>query len=90
MIVRHYATIPGSKIHKDLRKSYFLKTSVTGNPDAGNYEKPGFTKLNAIPSFSVGKAKRDVPLPRGPPGPGAYKYINQVGNMNDLHITNSN
>lgn len=49
---------------------------MSGNPDAGNYEKPGFDKLNARPSFSVGKSQRDVPLPRGPPGPGAYNYIN--------------
>ena len=88
-ITQHYSSIPGSKIHKDARKSYFLKTSVSGNPDPGNYEKDGFAKLNKIPQYSFGKSQRDVPLRRGPPGPGAYNYINQVGNMNDCHMINS-
>jgi len=88
-IPQHYSSIPGSKIHKDPRKSYFLKTSVSGNPDPGNYEKDGFTKLNANPKFQFGKEQRDVPLPKGPPGPGTYDYINQVGNNNDCHMTNS-
>jgi len=52
----HYKKIPGSKIHKDPRKSFFLKTSVTGNPDPGNYEKAGFAKLNAVPKYSFGKS----------------------------------
>ncbi len=55
-IQKHYVTIPGSKIHKDQRKSYFLKTSVSGNPDPGNYEKVGFTKVNANPKYSFGKS----------------------------------
>jgi len=75
-IPQHYSSIPGSKIHKDSRKSYFLKTSVSGPQDAGKYEKNGFEKLNANPKFAFGQEKRDVPLPRGPPGPGAYNYIN--------------
>ena len=87
-IDQHYATLSGSKIHKDRRHSYFLKTTVTGNPDAGNYEKSGFAQLNSIPKYSFGKSKRDEALPRGPPGPGAYGFINQVGNDNDFHLTN--
>jgi hypothetical protein len=50
-IQQHYNKIPGSKIHKDSRKSYFLKTSVTGNPEPGVYPKDGFEKLNAKPSY---------------------------------------
>lgn len=49
---------------------------MTGNPDAGNYDKQGFEKLNQVPKYSFGKSQRDVPLSRGPPGPGAYNYIN--------------
>jgi len=90
MIEKHYTTIPGSKIHKDNRKSYFLKTSLSGNPDPGNYEKNGFAKLNAVPQYSFGHEQRDVPLPRGPPGPGQYNFISQVGNNNDCHMMNSN
>ena len=71
----HYKSIPGSKMGKDARKSYFLKTTVSGNPDAGNYNIPGFKKLNGSASYSFGKSKRDEPLPCGPPGPGAYNYI---------------
>ena len=55
-IALHYKSIPGSKINKDKRNSFFLKTSVTGNPDPGNYEKDAFTKLNAIPMYSFGKS----------------------------------
>lgn len=88
-ITQHYKSIPGSKIHKDARLSYFLKTSISGNPDPGNYEKKGFEKLNYYPKYSFGKEQRDVPLPRGPPGPDAYDYINQVGNHNDCHMTNT-
>lgn len=75
-IQQHYSKIPGSKINKDERKSFFLKTSVSGNPDPGNYEKAGFDKLNANPKFAFGKSKRDEPMARGPPGPGQYNYIN--------------
>ncbi len=43
MIHRHYLKIPGSKmLEREQRKSFFLKTTVSGNPDPGNYEKPGF------------------------------------------------
>lgn len=87
-IEQHYKRIPGSKIHKDTRKSFFLKTSVSGNPEPGNYPKAGFEKLNAMPKYSFGKSQRDQALARGPPGPGAYNYINQVGNHNDTHMTN--
>lgn len=75
-IDQHYRSIPGSKIHKDQRKSYFLKTASTGVPAGCNYEKPNFEKLNYFPKYSFGKEQRDVPLPRGPPGPGMYEYIN--------------
>ena len=46
MIQTHYTSIPGSKCGRDNRKSYFLKTSVSGNPEPGNYEKPGFCQIN--------------------------------------------
>ncbi len=42
----HYKTLTGSKMSKDKRKSFFLHTSITGKPDSGLYEKPGFEKLN--------------------------------------------
>jgi hypothetical protein len=35
-----------------------LKTSVSGNPDAGNYEKKGFGKIDDNPQFSFGKSGR--------------------------------
>ena len=55
-IQQHYNKLPGSKIHKDNRLSYFLKTSVSGNPEPGVYEKDGFEKLNAQPKYSIGKS----------------------------------
>ncbi len=86
----HYKKISGSKIGKDGRSSFFLKTSVTGTPDAGNYEKPGFATINANPKFSIGKSLRDLPSEGRPSsvGPGSYNYINQVGNANDYHLAN--
>ena len=51
----HYNKMPGSKIGKDRRESFFLKTTVTGKPDGGLYEKPGFEKLNSR-TFSFGKS----------------------------------
>lgn len=51
----HYKTLTGSKIGKDKRKSFFLQTSITGKPDSGLYEKPGFEKLNNQ-TFSFGKS----------------------------------
>lgn len=55
-ISQHYGSIPGSKINKDARKSFFLKTTVSGNPEPGKYEKAGFTKLNSVPRYSFGKS----------------------------------
>ena len=42
----HYSSIPGSKMGKDNRNSFFLKTTVSGNPEPGLYEKAGFAKVN--------------------------------------------
>lgn len=72
---RYYKYLKGTKMSQtEARKSFFLKTTVSGNPDAGKYNIPG--SFNAQPKFSFGKSVRDEPLPRGPPGPGAYNYIN--------------
>lgn len=70
---------------REERKSFFLKTTVSGNPDA--YALPG--AFNQLPKYSFGKSVRDEALPRGPPGPGAYNYINQVGNANDCDLINA-
>jgi len=51
----HYKTLTGSKMGKDKRRSFFLQTSITGNPDSGLYEKHGFEKLNTK-TFSFGKS----------------------------------
>ncbi len=74
----HYTKISGSKIGKDNRQSFFLRTTVSGTPDAGNYEKPGFATVNANPKFSIGKSLRDLPSDSKPGavGPGSYNYIN--------------
>lgn len=89
MIYRHYLKIRGSKmLEREKRKSFFLQTSVSGNPDPGNYEKPGFQQLNSVPKYSFPKGSREPPLSEGPPGPGAYNFIQQVGNMNDGRLSN--
>lgn len=74
----HYKKMPGSKIGKDKRESFFLKTTVTGTPDAGLYNKPGFDKLNRS-TFSFGKSSRPPVLARGPPGPGEYNLRADLG-----------
>ncbi len=63
---------------KDKRQSFFLETSVTGKPDSGLYEKPGFEKLNNQ-TFSFGKSSRPELLKRGPPGPGEYTIAPRLG-----------
>ncbi len=56
-----------------------MKTSVSGNPDAGNYEKKGFGKIDDNPQFSFGKSGRPEALRRGPPGPGEYEVRPKIG-----------
>lgn len=55
-----------------------MKTTVTGTPDAGLYNKPGFDKLNRS-TFSFGKSSRPPVLARGPPGPGEYNLRADLG-----------
>ena len=54
----HYSTIPGSKILKDSRLSFFLKTTISGNPDPYNRDQYGKLKV-AYPRYSFSKTKRD-------------------------------
>ena len=79
MIKTHYASIPGSKIGRDNRASFFLKTSVSGNPEPGNYNKPGFAHVNHQPKFSFSKSSRPEARKRGPPGPGEYEPAQPMG-----------
>jgi len=59
--------------------SFFLKTSVSGNPEPGLYEKPGFATVNHYPKFSFSKSCRPVAHNRGPPGPGQYEAAQHLG-----------
>jgi hypothetical protein len=44
MINLHYSTLQGSKMGKDDRKSYFLKSSSYEKPGPGSYVAPCFTE----------------------------------------------
>ena len=44
MINLHYSTLQGSKMGKDDRKSYFLKSSSHEKPGPGSYVAPCFTE----------------------------------------------
>ena len=69
----HYSRLPGSKVGSDHRNSYFLRTSLSGNPEPGVYNKPGLGEKNNQPKFSFSRSSRPQALCRGPPGPGEYE-----------------
>ena len=60
--------------YKQERSPYFLKTTVSGNPDA-KYELQSFEKLNQNPKFSFGKSDRFEKDIGHSVGPGQYDYI---------------
>ena len=56
---------------KDSRKSYFLRTTVSGNPEPGVYEKKGLGEQNYEPKYAFGRSEYPRPKTgKGPPGPG--------------------
>ena len=54
----YYQTLPGSKIGKDDRQSYFLKTQ-SYVPGPGNYSTTGFTEKSTAPKFGFGSSVRE-------------------------------
>ena len=71
----HYASIPGSKMGKDMRKSdHFLHTASYKKQNAGNYNLHDFAgnELMGVPKFSFGKDIRDKDRSNNLPGPANY------------------
>lgn len=72
---QHYASIPGSKMGRDVRKREFLKTPAHDKPAPGKYERPGFTEHETgVPKYGFGSSTRDRKNYGGPPGPGHYNH----------------
>ena len=72
----HYASIPGSKMGKDMRKSdHFLHTASYKKQNPGNYNLHNFAnnELMGVPKFSFGKDIRDKDRSNNLPGPANYK-----------------
>ena len=55
----YYKQIPGSKIGKDTRNSFFLRTSSTGMPGSGTYIGDGSSVRKSAPSFGFGTSARE-------------------------------
>ena len=82
--VAHYASIPGSKIGKDVRKQQFLKTPSHGKQAPGNYNIKGFANNpeTGVPKFGFGTSTRKEFKKCSQPGPGSYEFRCEVGNSN--------
>jgi Sperm-tail PG-rich repeat len=82
----YYQTLPGSKMGKDNRKSYFLKSASYEKPGPGNYSTISFTEKSDAPKFGFGSSVREkdykkhggIPLV---PGPGKYEARTVLGPM---------
>lgn len=59
MINLHYSTLPGSKMGRDDRKSYFLKSSSHEKPGPGEYVAPCFTEKSQAPKYRFGSSTRE-------------------------------
>lgn len=56
---RYYSNIPGSKVGKDDRKSYFLRSQSYDKPEPGKYQTISFTQKSDAPKHSFSKAARE-------------------------------
>ena len=86
---KHYASIPGSKIGRDVRKQEFLNTPSHLKQSPGKYEIKGFANNpeTGVPKYGFGSSTRKEFKKCSQPGPGSYNYISQVGNSNSgTHI----
>lgn len=78
--VKHYASIPGSKMGKEDRRSHpnmpihYLNTASHLKQDPGRYNQHDFAnnELMGVPKYSFSKDGRMKNLQKGPPGPGNY------------------
>lgn len=55
----YYSTLPGSKMGRDSRKSYFLKSANFNKPGPGNYSTVSFTDKSEAPKFGFGSSMRE-------------------------------
>jgi hypothetical protein len=77
----HYQKMPGSKIGKDDRRSFFLKTASTDKPAAGKYEIPGFATCSntGVPKYGFAKDSKLRQCAAGNPGPNHYEQKGTLG-----------
>jgi len=80
---KHYSTIPGSKMGRDMRKQQFLKTPAHDKPDPSKYDIHGFTKKSAAPKYSFGSSTRErdyfIKKMSAYPGPNHYEQGTTMG-----------
>jgi hypothetical protein len=90
-ITLHYSTLPGSKIGRDSRQSYFLKSSSYEKPGPGDYEKPCFTDKSQAPKFRFGSSTRErdyltLKSRAALPGPGNYESKIVIGHKSGCPV----
>lgn len=89
---QHYQTLPGSKMGRDDRKSYFLKSASHEKPGPGNYQTISFTQNSQAPKFGFGSSVREkdyikdnVAKPNVP-GPGKYEPKEVIGHRSGCPV----
>jgi hypothetical protein len=92
MINLHYSTLPGAKMGRDDRKSYFLKSSSHEKPGPGEYVAPCFTEKSQAPKFRFGSSTREKDYlgQKGSkimgPGPGNYESKIVIGHKSGCPV----
>jgi hypothetical protein len=87
----HYSTLPGAKMGRDSRQSYFLKSSSHEKPGPGDYDKPSFTEKNFAPKFKFGSSSREkdylsLKSRLALPGPGNYEPKVVIGHKSGCPV----
>ena len=85
----YYQTLPGSKIGRDNRKSYFLKSASSEKPGPGNYASTCFTEKSEAPKFGFGSSVREKDYIKNggsPVGPGKYEAKIVIGHKSGCPV----
>ena len=56
---RYYKEIPGAKMGKDERKSFFLQTASSDKPAPSKYKQKSHITANSAPRYGFGTADRE-------------------------------
>lgn len=90
----YYSTLPGSKIGRDDRRSYFLRSASHEKPGPGNYTTIGFTEKSQAPKFGFGSSTREKDYLKvkmvggkvGTPAPGNYEAKTVIGHKSGCPV----